>query len=505
MPRSLDFFSRGRKNRSGQGQRRWGQMKSRLRTQAENTLGIIMTDQMGTYKKVRKDDLDLYDQYYEGCQYKSLVPWDQAVDSAGEYIPVRKREPRIKYNLAKVLTDKVAAKLIGTAVFPKFVIEGDPDDTAFFSIVQKAASYRANLLEPIRHALLSGSSFVRFYLVDGVIEMEWTNSKYCYPVFDAKGELEQIEVKYVYEDPYDKDGKGAYKKKWYRMILSTMVDVMYDNPEYREGSEPTFQEVQRMEHGLGWVQGEWFRTGKDKFSPDGPSLIGEILDFIDEFNYSLSQTSQAVAYNQDPQLVLNNMDEDEIDKMIRSSQKGWNLGREGEAQFVESSMKGVEVAETQRDHFRNRMLEVVRVVLHDPETIVGQASSGKALEIMHAPLLELIDELRTVFEPSLKNLLIKLGMTIIAFESEGLDTMIEMPQGYQPSSLDLVVRWPAIFPLTLEDIQKKVTAAAAAAGASILSRESALRWLAPEFGIEDIDEELAKLAAQPVINPFGTF
>lgn len=497
MPRSIGFFGKGR--------RQWGAPKSRLQTQVANNLGIIMTDQMGQWKKFRKDDLDEFDQYYEGSQYKGLVPWDQAVDDSGEYIPVRKREPRIKYNVAKVLVDKVAAKLVGASVFPKMVIEGDPDDTAFFNIIQKASSFKGNLLEPIRHALLSGSSFCRFYLVDGVIEMEWTNSKYCYPVFDAKGELEQIEVKYVYEDPHDKDGRGKFKQKWYRLILSTTTDIMYDNPEYREGAEPTFTEVQRVEHGLGWVQGEWFRTGKDKFSPDGPSLIGEILDFADEFNYSLSQTSQAVGYNQDPQLVLNNMDEDEIEKMIRSSQKGWNLGREGEAKFVESTMKGVEIAETQRDHFRNRMLEVVRVVIHDPETIVGSASSGKALEVLHAPLVELIDELRTVFEPSIRNLLIKLGMTIVAFQAQGMETMIEMPKGYQPKSLDLVVRWPAIFPPTLEDIQKKVASAVQAAAGKLISRESCMRWLAPDFGIEDIDEELAKIAAEPELNPFGTF
>jgi hypothetical protein len=32
-----------------------------------------------------------------------------------------------------------------------------------------------------------------------------------------------------------------------------------------------------------------------------------------------------------------------------------------------------------------------------------------------------------------------------------------------------------------------------------------MKWLAKDFGIEDIEEEKAKIAAQPVINPFGGF
>jgi hypothetical protein len=506
MPRPLKPFSGGNGKRTGKGiayKQRFGQM-SRLQQQAANNLGVIMTDQLNRAKKFRSDDLELYDAYYEKRQYADLVPWDDAVDQQETYIPVRKRQPRINYNLAKVLCTKVASKLIGSSTFPKFVVEDDPEDTEFFRLVQKAVDFRRNLHEPIVRCLASGSSFARYYLVNGQFQMEWVNAKYCYPVFDDGGEeLVQLEIRYVYEDPNDKDGTGKLKKKWYKMVLTQMADILFDNPDYQEGGEPSFKEVSRADHMLGWVQGEWLRTTKRKFSPDGDSLYGDILDFIDDLNYSLSQSSQAIAYNQEPQLTIKGIDEDEIDKLIRSSMKAISLGRDGEAKFLESELKSVEQAENNRTANRNRMLEVVRIVLHDPEKIVGNAQSGKALEVLHGPLIELIDELRTVFEPQLRRLLVKISMTMIAMDNSGFETALEIAPGYMPQSFDIVLQWPPIFPPTLDDIKNAVAAAAQAAAGLLVSRESMTRYLAPFFGIENIDEELEKISAQPVINPFG--
>jgi len=478
---------------------------SRLRQFAQNNLGTIMTNDMGTARVFRKDKLDIYDQYYENCQYDNLQDWETAV-KADVYVPVRDRKPRIIYNMAKILVDKVTAKLCGQKVFPKFTIEDDPDDTEFFRTIIKASSLRRNLIEPVRHALISGSSFIRYFLVDGNLELEWANAKYCYPKFDAIGELEEIEIKYVFEDWEDVDAKGDPKLKWYRLVLTKMSDTLSDTPDYISGAKPTFTDVEVNQHNLGWVQGEWLPTSKNKFDPDGPSLFGDILGFIDDANYSLSQSSQAVGYNQEPQLGVKGIDEEELDTLIRSSQKAWNLGKDGEAKFIESALEGVKQATEVRGDNRNRMLEVVRVVLQDPEKIAGNAQSGSALEILNAPLIELIDELRSVFEPKFKNLILKMSLTCLMYNAKGEQTAIETPPGYMPTSMDLTAQWPAIFPPTLTDIQMMCTSAVAVAGANIISRETLTRWLAPVFNIENVDEELEKIESQPPPpNPFGDF
>lgn len=483
---------------------------SRLQEHAKNNLGVIYGGGGKRNAMFRDDCLDLLDQYYDGTQYANLIPWDDATRGVDEkYVPVRQRQPRINYRAPKVLVDKVTAKIVGASVFPKFKIEDDPDDSNFFRTVAKAANLRKGLMEPVRYALTAGSSFCRYYIVNGAVRMEAYKSKYCYPVFDDAGELESVTIKYIYEDQEDRDAQGNFKLKWYRLDLSKASDIMYDNPEYQENvTNPQFNVVEEMPHGLGWVQGEWLRTGEDRHCPDGPSLIEPIMDFFDELNYSLSQTSQAVSYNQDPQLVFKGMDEEETEKLIRSSQKGWHIGRDtASAEFLETELGGVKTAEETRDHMRGWMLDVARVVLHDPEKMVAAAQSGKALEVLNAPLVELVDELRTMFEPSFRNLLIKIGMTLLHVMAAGAETILEVPPKYSPSSLDLVLTWPPIYPLTLEDLLKKSQIATAITQAKVISHETITHWLAPDFGVEDIDEELAKIedegVNQPWLNPFG--
>lgn len=480
---------------------------SRLQQFAQNNLGVkFMGSTQGSGRIFRKDCLDKYDSYFENRQYDGKQDWESAVKSE-LYVPIRDRKPRIIYNVAKVIVNKVTAKICGAKTFPTFIIEDDPDDTEFFKTVIKAANVRRNLLEPVRRCLLAGGSFVRFFLVNGQPEMEYALAKYCYPKFDQLGELEEIEIKYVYEDWDDLDSRGEPKLKWYRLLMDKMSDVLFDNPEYAPGNlNPSFKELERNDHQLGWVQGEWLATAKNKFDADGPSLIEDILGFIDDLNYSLSQTSQAVGYNQEPQLSVSGVDEEELDQLIRSSQKAWNLGRDGKAEFIESGLEGVKQATEVRGDNRNRMLEVVRIVILDPEKIAGSAQSGKAMELLNEPLVELVDELRAIFEPKFRNLILKLSLTMLVMNARGEETALQTPEGYVPKSMDLTVNWPPIFPPTLDDITKMCGAAVQAATGNLISRETLTRWLGPIFGVENIDEELQKIASQPPPpNPFGGF
>lgn len=489
-----------------------GVFKSRTQQRIDNNLGIISAKNAVGASKCRDKRLDDLDAYYESTQYDKLVDWERALEMSaqGEYVPIRKRKPRIIHNIGKSMCDRVAAKLIGASVWPTLTIPEDPDTTEYLRTVQTLSEMRAKLLEPVRRSLGAGSALVRFFLQDGIPQIEWFKSKYCYPQFLPGGELVAVTIKYVYEDAEDRDSKGDPRKKWYKLDLTPTSDILYDNPPYEEGSpEPQFQIVEQNDHNLGFVQAEWFHTGMGKHSPDGPSLIEEGLDFIDEFNYSLSQSSQAVSYNQDPQLTLNNMDEDEVESLIRSATKAWNLGKEGKAEFLESNLAGVEAATNLRDRMKADFVNLVRVVFLDPEKIVGSAQSAKAMEVLHGPLVELIDELRPVYEPRIKGLIVKIGMAMLIAEEEGYDTAIEIPVGYKPVSMNLQAVWPPIFPLTLQDLLTKVQTAASAKNARFISSETACRFVAKDFGVEDVEAELGKIQedikTEAAANPFGTF
>jgi hypothetical protein len=483
-----------------------GATASRTQQHIANNLGVIDATASLENKKFRDKCLEEFDAYYEGYQYDKMPAWDESQSLDGTPIPVRKRQPRIKFNLGKVFVDRVAAKLVGKSVFPKLAVENDPDSTEFLRLVQKACGFQHKLQDPVKRMLAAGSSFVRFYIVEGQPMIEYYLSKFCYPQYQANGELQAIRIQYVFEDEFDRDARGNPKRKWYRLDLGMTSDILYDTPECGQSdAEPTFEVVEQVDHGLGFVQGEWFRTGENKHSPDGPSLLADITDFIDELNYNLSQSSQAVSYGQEPQLTFKGMDEEELDGLVKSSTKAWALGREGSAEFLETDLKGVEAADKFRDTVRKCAVDTVRVVLLDPEKIVGSAQSGKAMEVLHGPLVELIDELRPQIEKKIINLILKISVALLSLIGNGIETAVSVPPGWQPTSLDVAATWPAIFPLTIEDLKNKAAVAVQLANASIFSRETMTRWLASDFGVEDIEAEVAKVAAQPVLNPFGAF
>jgi hypothetical protein len=485
--------------------RRFAGLQGRSDIKAANNLGVISTTGLMASKKFRKPEHDGLDAYYESRQYSHLPEWDKASESGSEHIPVRKRRPRIQYAYAKTLASRLASKLVGRRTFPLLKIEDDPDTEEYLRLIKKTSMIESYIIEPVRRALVTGSSLIRFSVVNGAWKIQHFLSKWCYPEFDNNGNLEFVKIQYCYDDEADRDHMNRPKKKWYRMDLGKFQDVLYDSPEFKDGAEPIFKIVAQADHNLGFVQGEWIKTGEVPNSIDGYSLIKDITDFIDELNYSLSQSSVAISYNQDPQLTISGMDEDELDKLIRSSMKAWNLGREGQATFLEAGMSGVEAATNFRDKVRQSVADITRVIMLDPEKIVGSAQSAKAMEVLHGPLVELIEELRPQFEKHITSLMLKMAFANIIVDSRGGQSPVSIPPGYRPLSLNISVSWPEIFPPTMQDLQQKVSVATQAAGANIISRETMTRWLAKEFNIENIEEELQKIASQPVINPFGGF
>jgi hypothetical protein len=474
-------------------------------------LGII-SQPGGKVRLYRSDKLEKYDSYYENRQYDGLMDWEAANRAScdGDYVPVRQRKPRLTYNLAKVFSARVAAKLVGKNTFPKLVIEEDPDTEQLIQTIVKMTRLQAKLAEPMRRLTAVGSTFVRFKAMvsdeaSAAVHVEHYDSKYCYPVFDSINELVSVRIQYVYCDEADIDEKGAPRKKWYRLDLGRLADTLYDNPEYKESHEPVFQVVESVQHDLGYVQGEWFRTGENQHNPDGPSLLADNLDLIDDINYSISQSSQAISYNQEPQVTIKGLDSEEIEGLIKSSTKAWNLGREGKASFLESELGAVETAIKFRDTIRLAFQDTARITLHDPEKLDGNALSGKAMEILNDPFVELIDEMRPIVEPQLVALVLKITITMLRLMQDGADFGLMIPPEFKIQSLNINVQWPPVFPLTIVDLRDKLNVGLQAANANIISRETVLRWVAKDFGIENIEEELSKVAAQPVINPFGAF
>lgn len=478
---------------------------SRSEKKDQNILGYVNTSGVEKSKKYRSDKLEKISKYLSGTQYNGLQDWDSS-SCSDDHVPLFKRKPKIIYPFLKVYAERMASKLVGHSTFPKMKIEQDPEAEYFSNIVLDGGFIKPRVLDAIKKFVPYNSVFVRYKIADGVLKLENYCSNYCYPQFAPNGQLESVEIKYVY-DSGEVKADGSKIERWFKMLLSTETDILFDNPEYSESSaDPVFMEVSRVDHGLGFVQGEWFSNGENLYSPDGSDPIAcDIFGFIDAINYNLSQTVSATNYGLDPQLVISGMDEDEVESLIKSSAKAWLMGREGKADYLEINGSGVKTAtETSTDLFK-RVCDIARIVMLDPEKIAGSAQSGKAMEVLHGPMVELVNEMRPWIEKGLKSLMTKIISTILFLRDNGMETQFITPDGWTPVSLEYKIVWPPIFELTTQDKQQLVSLSIQASNANIISRDTALRWLQSQgvdFGVEDFELEQQKINTQQRFNTF---
>ena len=102
-------------------------------------------------------------------------------------------------------------------------------------------------------------------------------------------------------------------------------------------------------------------------------------------------------------------------------------------------------------------------------------------------------------------LISKIALTNIIMSRQGAIVPITVPPGYQPKSLNFGLDWPPVFTPTTEDLIKRVQWVNTATSGNLISRETGTKVLAKDFGVENVDEEIQRIAEQPVINPFGAF
>ncbi len=478
---------------------------SRSQKRANNILGVRLYDVNSSVDISRSPVLAEIDKYLNNCQYKGKADWQECRGSK-EYVKITDRKPKIIFPFAKVFKDRIGSKLTGASNFPTMKIEEDEEADFFLNKVLIPSSFfKPKMLSVGKNLALRGSAFIRFRFIEGKLSLEEFNSNYCYPEFDQTGQLEKIEIKYVFESD-EKDDKGQYIKKWKRIVLTKQKDIRYTEPEYNDNHGPEFEVAESVEHNLGFVQGQWFRFGEDEIDGNEEPIIYQMRGFIDCLNYNLSQADSAASYGMDPQLVVSGIDEDEVDALIKSTEKAWLLGREGSAQHLETSGTGIQSAREHREDLIKYFQHITRLILLDPEKMVANAQSGKAMEVLHGPMVELINELRPWMEKGMKELLQKVTVTIVILNNMNIPTEFTIPPKWQPQSLDITTTWPPIFELTTQDKQQILSMGLQAANANVISRDTALRWIQSQgvnFGVEDFELEIQKVNTQQQFNTFG--
>ena len=255
---------------------------------------------------------------------------------------------------------------------------------------------------------------------------------------------------------------------------------------------PTIDMNRTIRHDLGFVPIVWIRnlpgfsvTGDPN---DGACTFRAAIETQIEIDYQLSQAGRGLKYSSDPTLLIK--EPAGVDsEIVKGGGNALIVSEKGDAKLLEIGGTASAAVIEYVGLLREFALESVHGNRANPDRLTA-AQSGRALEMLNQGLLWLADNLRVTYgEGALLSLF---GMVVRASKKYPL-TIGGKVVGSLDSTAPLSLRWPDWYPPSSEDRQRDAQTLSTLAAAGHISRETALKTLAPTYDIEDIPGELNRI------------
>ncbi len=464
---------------------------------------------------------------------------------------------RFTFGESRFPTIKVTAVESGDAIAPTLALSEDDAEalTKGISALVEQACLRAGMRTLERRGLSSCTAVAVLAVRDGKFTVDMPHAKDCIPTFrEGTSEVVEMTICYQFDKlvPEPRTGMPQYQRHYYRRDITATDWISYeDAPVKAPGVPIDWIEASRRPHGLGFCPVVWIRNLPESYDadPDGCSLYEGLEDELDALNFALSQRHRGITYFGTPQGYETGVEEDDGPEATgrvagsvvpmqdesgaltgfrrpaedetparKMAPNEWWRYRKDTARLglIETSGKAFEVASAHVLDIRSRILEAIDVVLVDASTIAGKGDiSAKLMTYLYAPLLGLVDELRECWWTS--GLAAILGMMlrmVAALGGKGiylpgapkLATILGrfLVQDADDVTGAAVTRWlpPTMTPTWGEyfspsntEIKLAVDTALEAAG-TLVSKETATRYVAPYFGVSDITAEAEEVDAE---------
>jgi len=522
-----------------------------LTTPAQRDLSQFSTKLAAYGETPRYWRINRLEAFYNGQQYEGRPSfWNNE-------FPLRERAPVVQVGFTRAAINRLSTLVFGDRSFPRLAVDKrvrratltDGERDALQALVDDVLSslVASHLMrQVIVEGLKCSSACIVVGLVNGLPCVELIPSKWCTPTLRRDGTVECVVVQYKH--PREDDPK---KWDWYRREITQTEDRVYACVPVEEGRVPEWSGVAFVSTPLEFCPVRWVRNLRPATAAasdiDGTALIEGLEDEIEALDLELSQLYRNALYNGDPQMVkigaegqpagdgrqasaaptaanpgpfswANSVIPQSMrgwsgigsDTIKKSPVKVWNLPAGGDAKLVESTGAGAVVINGAIDQLRRVLCDVTGVVLVDPHTLGNGDLSARALSLMHAPMLDVADNLRIEYGAVLVGIVndvlrllttqaaIAGGINLPSYDAAagvlarlyGVDAT--NARVWIGASLSLA--WGAYFDPSSSDRQAAVdTAMKANGGRPVLSQRAAVQSVAPMFGVRDVDAELAAI------------
>jgi len=424
-------------------------------------------------------------------------------NNAGEYIPLRERRPSARMNLCRSVVEDSVSLLFSEAHFPTFQ-HADADTRAKLALLAKETVLNEVYLEAgLKGSVGSVAIFVR--VLKNRVFIDARSTTYLTPTWDPEAPdtllavTEQYKVKGSqlksagYVGDYDDNADYWLRTVWDKNAETTYLPVEVK----RSNDEPiawTPDPKMTITHNLGFVPVDWVKNLPGGDSVDGlPTFRQDAVDLQIEMDYLLSQNGRSLKYSMDPTLVIKEpafgqgqeKDSKGRPAPVGGAGKAIVVDAEGDAKLLEANGSSSEAVVTYLRHLRELALESLKGNRASAEKL-ATAQSGKALELLNQTLVWLADRLRISYgEKSICNvwqMIIAISKKVPLVFKDGTPVG-ELAKG------PVTLVWPAWYAPTPTESQQRMETVARGLEAGIISWDTAIRAIASEYDIEDIEAE----------------
>jgi hypothetical protein len=497
--------------------------------------------------------------YYERKQYKDRPDFWTGKRADGSVAPVRERAPCVVYALPKAIVQQAVRFTFGEGRFPRINVEPIKPDQApgpglalsedeAGAIEQLLAELvdqmrlRSGMRTALRGGLIVGSGVTILSVRKGRFRAEYPRAEHCWPTFvpEGDGEVESLVWCYRFNKLVTDDrGELVERPHFFRRDVTATEYVVYQDALIESGKPVRWvrDEEQSRVHGLGFCPVVWTRNLCEEFSGsvDGEAIYNDFFDEFDALNLAYSQRHRGINYWGSPQPWETGVKGDDgpaaaartagtqrkrkDDGGFSAPTSGGDAARaiavdevwqyenpEAQVGLLETTGKAFESATKHVDDIKGRILEATSVVLHDAAAVNEKGElSGKALALLFAPLLALVDELRDCWWPHGLRAVLQMALRMVAVLA--VTATIFLPRVGEVARIlqrfmvqaegekvwcppPLTPIWGRFFSPSEAEVKASVDAAVAAQDGGLIAPKTAASYVADDFGVRDVEAEL---------------
>lgn len=420
----------------------------------------------------------------------------------GEYIPINKRRPSVRYNLCRLVVRDSASLLFGEGHWPT-VDSSDPDTRDNIKTLIDETNLNATMLDATIKGS-TGSVAIFMKVIKQRIFFSAETTEFLTPVWSPERPDQLQKIVKTYKVPAEElrrfgytipNVDGRYREYWFRIEFSDKGEIWF-MPQTKEdknaGKPPIVDDSRTTYHGLGFCPAVWIKNLPGGDDIDGACTFGSgAIDTQMEIEYQLSQGGRGLRYSSDPLLMVKEPPSaDEATPIERTASSVLQIDSEGDAKLLEINGTAIAAVTDYVKFLREALLEGMRGTRASPDKLTA-AQSGRAIELLYQTLIWLADDLRASYGKG--GILQLIRMVVKAQEKIEGGLIVGEKKVASMKADGLSLKWPAWFEPTPQDRLNENQAIAAGRKAGIVSRELGVKHLASMYDNPDVTKELANI------------